>query len=72
MNNNIIEINEEKIKDHRGNFGRETMEETLNAMLGAEADQLCKAQNTSKMVNARDIALATTKAISIQEPATCN
>lgn len=44
MNNNIIEINEEKVKDHLGNFVRETVEETLNAMLEAEADQLCKAQ----------------------------
>ena len=39
-----IEINEEKVKDHLGNFVRETVEETLNAMLDAEADQLCKAQ----------------------------
>ena len=44
MDNNIIEINEEKVKDHLGNFVRETVEETLNAMLEAEADQLCKAQ----------------------------
>ena len=44
MNDNIIEINEEKVKDHLGNFVRETVEETLNAMLEAEADQLCNAQ----------------------------
>lgn len=44
MNGNIIEINEDKVKDHLGNFVRQTVEETLNAMLEAEADQLCKAQ----------------------------
>ena len=43
MNSNIIEINEEKVKDHLGNFVRETVEETLNAMLDAE-EQLCRAQ----------------------------
>ena len=44
MNGNIIEINEDKVKDHLGNFVRETVEETLNAMLEAEAEQLCNAQ----------------------------
>jgi len=44
MTGNIIEINEDKVKDHLGNFVRQTVEETLNAMLEAEADQLCKAQ----------------------------
>jgi putative transposase len=41
---NIIEINEEKIKDHLGEFVRGTVEETLNAMLDAEADVICNAQ----------------------------
>jgi putative transposase len=41
---NIIEINEEKIKDHLGEFVRGTVEETLNAMLEAEADAICNAQ----------------------------
>ena len=44
MSNNIIEINEEKVKDHLGKFVRSTVEETLNSMLEAEADQLCNAQ----------------------------
>ena len=44
MTGNIIEINEDKVKDHLGNFVRQTVEETLNAMLEAEADQLCRAQ----------------------------
>ena len=44
MSGNIIEINEEKIKDHLGHFVKNTVEETLNAMLDAEADALCNAQ----------------------------
>ncbi len=44
MTDNIIEINEEKVKDHLGKFVRQTVEETLNAMLDAEADSLCNAQ----------------------------
>ncbi len=40
----IIEINEEKIKDHLGEFVRGTVEETLNALLDAEADAICNAQ----------------------------
>ena len=44
MDGKIIEINEDKVKDHLGKFVRDTVEETLNAMLEAEADQLCNAQ----------------------------
>ena len=44
MTGKIIEVNEEKIKQHLGSFVRETIEETLNAMLDAEADKICNAQ----------------------------
>ncbi|ORC30719.1 IS256 family transposase [Marispirochaeta aestuarii] len=44
MNSKIIEINEEEVKNHLGEFVRETVEETLNAMLDAEAEQLLNAQ----------------------------
>jgi hypothetical protein len=44
MSGKIIEINEEKIKDHLGSFVKNTVEETLNAMLDAEADAICNAQ----------------------------
>lgn len=40
----IIEVNEEKIKQHLGEFVRGTVEETLNALLDAEADAICNAQ----------------------------
>lgn len=43
MTDKIIDINEEKIKDHLGKFVRETVEDTLNAMLDAEADEIIQA-----------------------------
>jgi transposase-like protein len=42
--NNIIKINEAQIQDHLGEMVRLTVEETLNAMLDAEADELCNAK----------------------------
>ncbi|WP_319559344.1 transposase [Marispirochaeta sp.] len=44
MSGKIIEINEEEVKAHLGEFVRKTVEETLNAMLEAEAEQLLNAQ----------------------------
>lgn len=41
---NVIKINEAQIQDHLGEMVRSTVEETLNAMLDAEADQLCGAK----------------------------
>ena len=38
---NVFKINEGQIQDHLGEMVRSTVEETLNAMLDAEADQLC-------------------------------
>lgn len=40
---NVIKINESQIKEHLGHLVRVTVEETLNDMLDAEADQLCNA-----------------------------
>jgi putative transposase len=39
----VIVINEGLIKDHLDKIVKTTVEETLNAMLDAEADQLCEA-----------------------------
>ena len=39
----VIEIDEARIRDHLGEMMRGTVEETLNAMLDAEADRLCGA-----------------------------
>ena len=45
---NVIKINEVQIQDHLGEMVRSTVEETLNAMLDAEADQLCGAKRTQR------------------------
>src|SRR5215213_4939435 len=39
----VIQIDEARIRDHLSEMVRGTVEETLNAMLDAEADQLCGA-----------------------------
>ena len=39
----VIQIDETRIQDHLGEMVRGTVEETLNAMLDAEADRLCGA-----------------------------
>jgi len=44
MTGKIIEVNEEKIKQHLGEFVRGTVEETLNTLLDEEADAICNAQ----------------------------
>src|SRR6266403_3432571 len=40
----VIQIDEGKIQEHLGEVVRSTVEETLNAMLDAEADRLCHAE----------------------------
>jgi transposase-like protein len=40
----VVQIDEARIQDHLGELVRGTVEETLNAMLDAEADALCGAQ----------------------------
>ena len=44
---NVIRIDDERVRDHLGRMVRGTVEETLNAMLEAEADRLCNAGGTS-------------------------
>ena len=41
---NVIKIDQAQVEAHLGEMVRSTVEETLNAMLDAEADQLCNAQ----------------------------
>ncbi|MBN2258830.1 MAG: IS256 family transposase [Anaerolineaceae bacterium] len=53
MTDKIIEINEEKVKDHLGEFVRNTVEETLNAMLEEEAAAICKAQKYERTESRR-------------------
>jgi putative transposase len=40
---NVIRIDEERIRDHLGKIVRGSVEETLNALLEAEAGRLCNA-----------------------------
>src|SRR5262245_12391627 len=42
--NNVITIDDERIKNHLDRVVRGSVEETLNALLEAEADRLCNAQ----------------------------
>jgi len=40
----VIRVEEEKIRSHVGEVVRKTVEETLNGLLQAEADELCGAK----------------------------
>jgi hypothetical protein len=50
---NVIKINEAQIHDHLGEMVRLTVEETLNAMLDAEADELCNAKRYERGVGCK-------------------
>ena len=52
--NNVIEIDEARIRDHLGELVRGSVEETLNALLDAEADQLCNAGRYERTEARRD------------------
>jgi len=51
---NVIKINEGQFKNHLGQMVRATVEETLNAMLDAEADQLCQAEKYERTENRKN------------------
>src|SRR5579864_1659588 len=50
----VIQIDEEKIQQHLGEVVRSTVEETLNAMLDAEADRLCRAERYERTEARKD------------------
>ena len=50
----VIKIDEARIKDHLGEMVRGTVEETLNALLDAEADRLCGATRYERSEDRRD------------------
>jgi transposase-like protein len=52
--NNVIRIDDERIKGHLDRVVRGTVEETLNALLEAEADRLCNAQRYERTEARRD------------------
>ena len=50
----VIQIDEARIREHLGEMVRGTVEETLNAMLDAEADRLCGAGRYERSKARRD------------------
>ena len=50
---NVIRIDDERIHDHLGKIVRGSVEETLNALLDAEADRLCNAERYERSDAAR-------------------
>src|SRR5436190_23943462 len=52
--NNVITIDDERIKSHLDRVVRGSVEETLNALLDAEADRLCNAQRYERSEAGRD------------------
>src|SRR5262244_2778884 len=51
---NVIRIDDERVREHLGRIVRGTVEETLNAMLKAEADRLCNARRYERTEARRD------------------
>jgi putative transposase len=51
---NVITIDDERIKSHLDRVVRGSVEETLNALLDAEADRLCNAQRYERTASRRD------------------
>ena len=56
----VIQIDEARIRDHLGEMVRGTVEETLNAMLDAEADQLCGAGRYERSKARQDMGSSST------------
>lgn len=61
--NNVIRIDDERIKGHLDRIVRGTVEETLNSLLDAEADRLCNAQRYERSEARRDTKVGTTSAV---------
>ena len=51
----IIAINEGEVKGYLNTVVKDVVEETLNGMLDAEADELCKASNITTSLTYRHI-----------------
>ena len=51
---NVVRIDDEQIRDHLGKIVRGSVEETLNALLDAEADRLCNAGRYERTEARRD------------------
>ncbi len=51
---NVIRIDEAQVQDHLGELVRQSVEETLNGLLDAEADQLCNARRYERSPERQD------------------
>lgn len=51
---NVIQIDEAQVQEHLDAMVRSTVEETLNALLDAEADRLCRAQRYERTPDRQD------------------
>jgi transposase-like protein len=52
--NRVIKIDEAKVQDHLGEMVRQSVEQTLNQMLDAEADRLCNAGRYERSPDRQD------------------
>jgi len=52
--NRVIKIDEAKIQDHLGQIVRQSVEQTLNGLLDAEADRLCNAERYERSADRLD------------------
>ena len=50
----VIKIDEAKIQDHLGEMVRQSVEQTLNGLLDAEADRLCNAGRYQRSPDPQD------------------
>jgi putative transposase len=66
---NAITIDDERIKSHLDRVVRDSVAETLNALLDAEADRLCNAQRYERSEARRDTRPAATSASCRRRPA---
>jgi hypothetical protein len=62
---NVITIDDERIKRHLDRGVRGSVEETLNALLDAEADRLCNAQRYERSQARRDTGAAASLGVGI-------
>jgi transposase-like protein len=51
---NAIEVNQEQIQGHLNELVRQSVEETLNGLLDAEADRLCQAKRYERVADRAD------------------
>lgn len=54
VNGRMVEVDEEQVRSHVDEVVRQSVEETLNGLLEAEADQLCGAKRYERSADRVD------------------